>query len=250
MGSDRLRSGTRRGAGRLLAGVLAAAAVTFTCAAVAPMGDVAGAVPAPRATLQVAPANDLEPGAEVAFVAAGLPPGLPVRVEECAGAPGTGDDPGLCTPIADSIFLTAPDGSVRGTATVITGPVGAGRGGGCPADPPAQCAISLQAAAPGGWSADAPISFSPDVPRTPAPAPPGAPVPPPRVTSLPTPSSPPTGPVRTDRSGPTGTASPGASHASRWTFGLVGLLVAGVVAGAGRARVRLRRAARRRVAGA
>jgi hypothetical protein len=43
---------------------------------------------------------------------------------------------------------------------------------------------------------------------------------------------------------------PGSSHASRWTFGLVGLLVAGVVAGAGRARVRIRRAGRRREAGA
>jgi hypothetical protein len=216
------------------------------------MGDLAGAVPAPRATLQVTPATDLEPGTEVAFVAAGLPPGLPVRVEECADAPGAGGVADRCTPIADSILLTAPDGSVRGTATVITGPVGAGRDGGCPADPPAQCSISLQAAAPGGWSADAPISFSPDVPRAAAPAAPaapGAPVPPVRVASLAGPSSPPTAPVRTERSGPGGSASPVSSHSSRWTFGLVGLLVAGVVAGAGRARVGLRRAGRRRVAG-
>ena len=250
MASDRLRPITRRGAGRLLSGVLAVAAVTFTCVAVAPTGDVAGAIPAPRATLQVLPATGLEPGTAVEFVAVGLPPGLPVRVEECVEAPGAVDDPALCTPIADSIFLTAPDGSVRGAATVITGPVGAGRGGACPADPPAHCAISVQAAAPDGWSADAPISFSPDVPLAAAPSAPGAPAPVARVTPVPSPSSPPTAPVRTERSGPTGSASPVSSHSSRWTFGLVGLLVAGVVAGAGRARVRLRRAGRGRVAGA
>jgi len=213
------------------------------------MGNVAGAAPAPRAVLQVTPATDLEPGTAVAFVAVGLPPGLPVRVEECASRPGAADDAALCTPIADSILLTAPDGSVRGTATVITGPVGAGGDGGCPAAPPAHCAISLQAAAPGGWSADAPISFSSDVPLVAAPAAPGASVPPARVTSLPGPSSPPAAPVRTDRSAPSVSAAPVSSRTSRWTFGLVGLLVAGVVAGAGRARVRLRRVGRRRAAG-
>jgi hypothetical protein len=238
-------------AGRRLAVVLVALAVAFPSVALA--STVAAAATQPAA-LQVAPATGIGPGAQINFVGTGFPPGAALRLEECSLA-GPGPDPSRCTAIGDSLLLVAPDGSVQGTATVVTGAVGAAPGAVCPVAPPLECAVWLVAAGAGGASAGAPIGFAPGVPVPPAPAGVVAPLASPSVTP-PRPPAPAPAPAPTASTAPT--TSPPAPVAvapletrprtatRAWTFGLVGLIVAGLVAGAARAKVGLRRLRRSR----
>jgi hypothetical protein len=240
--------------------VLVALGVTFPAMAWASAADAA---PGPPASLRVAPATGIGPGAQIGFVGTGFVPGVALSLEECSLA-GPLPDPARCTAIGDSLLLVAPDGSVRGTATVVTGPVGAAPDAVCPAARPRQCSVWLVAAGGGRGVAAAPIAFSAAVPvPPPAPpaAPPPAPTPPPAAapapppTPAPAPAPPPTTPAAVPPpAGPAASAAaftrlPPARPRTRtagWTFGLVGLIVAGLVAGAGRARLGLRRLARQR----
>jgi len=259
----------RARAGRRLAVVLVALGVAFP---VISWASAADASPTQSASLQVAPAAGILPGAQIAFVGTGLAPGQALSLEECSLA-GPAPDPSRCTAIGDSLLLVAPDGSVRGTATVVTGPVGAAADAVCPAAPPRECAVWLVAGG-GHWAAGAPIAFSAAVPvPAPAPAatpPPPSPGPPPAPSPSPPPSRPaaatppPPGPPPTAAPAPPPTALAAATApapapvmaslpaarprtgTAAWTFGLVGLIVAGLVAGAGRARLGLRRLARQR----
>jgi hypothetical protein len=248
-------------AGRRLAVVLVALAVAFPLVALA---STAAAAATPPAALQVAPANDIDAGAQITFVGTGFLPGVALRLEECSLA-GLGPDPSRCTAIGDSLLLVAPDGSVQGTATVVTGPVGAAPDAVCPAAAPRACSVWLVAAGAGGASAGAAIGFAPGVPAPPAsaavvapPAPPTvapprplAPAPAPTVPASTVPASiaPTTRPPAPVAAGGSLAARPRAGTKA-WTFGLVGLIVAGLVAGAARAKVGLRRVRRsRRIAG-
>jgi hypothetical protein len=276
-----MRSHDRRpraaAAGQRLAKALAVVAVTFTALT---RGAAAGAAPTPAPRLQIAPAADLAPGAQVAFVGAGFAPGVALRIEECS-LTGPEPDPARCTAIADSLLLAAPDGTVRGTATIVTGPVGSAPDAVCPAAPPRACSVWLVASGAGGSTAGAPIAFSPGVAvAPPPPAPATAPATAPPVTRpsvAPTPVTAP--PVTRPSVAPTPVTAPPvtrpsvaptpvtalprptpappaatpqplrtrtATHTSTWTFGLVGLVMAGLVAGVGRARLGLRRMRRER----
>src|SRR5579862_6560526 len=144
-------------AGRVAASVVAALAVMFSAAA------PAGAAAASRPTLSVVPATGLQPGAQVGVAGAGFPPGAALQVDECELPPGSAPDPSRCTPVADSLLLTAPDGSVQGTATVVDGPVGAPAGAQCPAAPPATCVLTAATVGAPAAEAVAPITFGPDV---------------------------------------------------------------------------------------
>ncbi len=170
-------SGSRRGVtGLRVMVVTATVAVAVAVAAVGP------ALAAARPSLTVNPATGLQGGSQISFTGADFPPGSALLLEECDPGGQAGGYP--CTAISDSVFLTGPDGSVHGTATVIAGPVGTGPGGNCPVDHSQAehgqtCVVALEPAAPPGFAAVAAIGFALSVPSPadPPPPPPPAPTP-------------------------------------------------------------------------
>lgn len=145
---------------------------------VASSPSYAGSPSSHRAALSVSPSSQLLPGAQVSFAGSGFPPGLALRLEEC-DADGPIID-GRCTAIADSLFLSGPDGSVSGSATIVSGPIGTTADSNCPvrreqASHGQRCLVALAATDGSGWYGVAAISFSPSVPVPADPPPPTAP---------------------------------------------------------------------------
>lgn len=109
--------------------------------------------------LSVSPVSGLVAGSTVTFHGYGFPPGVALRVEECdpVGAVSVN----RCTAIADSLLLTDQHGSVSGTATIVTGPVGIVAGSSCPAGPGnTRCDLVLAPTESPGSYAATPISFA------------------------------------------------------------------------------------------
>ncbi|HZQ85893.1 MAG TPA: hypothetical protein VFA83_13685 [Acidimicrobiales bacterium] len=194
-------------------------------------------------SVSVFPASGLAPGAQAVFSADGFPPVAPVQVDECAAGITGHADPSRCTPVDATLLLTAPDGTVHGTATLV----------GCAS---ASCALAVIAVGVPGSEADAPIAFGAAPATPPAPAPAHAPAAAPPPATVAAPASVPA-PVRATapgaRAAGAGTAvaavppPPRAVHvrgSRQWAFGLAGVVAAAGAAGAYRARAR-RRPARR-----
>lgn len=147
---------------------------------VAPSPSYAASPYSHRAAFSVSTSSQLVPGAQITFTGSGFPPGLALRVEEC--------DPdgqivnSRCTAIADSLFLSGPDGSVSGSATIVSGPVGTTVDASCPvnrdqASAGQSCLVALAATDGSGWYGSAPISFSSSVPVPAGPPPTTTPTP-------------------------------------------------------------------------
>ncbi len=143
--------------------------------AVAPRGTIAtvatklsalgtGATRFAGPSIAVDPSTGLLPGAQVTVAGAGFPARAAVQVDECELSAAEILDPSRCSPIANSLLLTGTDGTVRGTATVVSGALGSAPGAGCPAAPSATCALALVAVGSSPAEADAPIAFAPTVP--------------------------------------------------------------------------------------
>jgi ribonuclease E len=193
-------------------------------------------------SVSVFPASGLAPGAQVVFSAEGFPPVAPVQVDECAVSTTGHADPSRCTPVDATLLLTAPDGTVHGTATLV----------GC-ASPP--CALAVIAVGVPGSEADAPIAFG-AAPPVDAPAPPPAPgaAPPPATVAapalVPAPVHAAAPAARVAGAGAAAVAGPSAPPAvhvrgsRQWAFGLAGVVAAAGAAGAYRARARRRPAQR------
>jgi hypothetical protein len=159
-----------------------------------------------RGRLAVSPSNQLSSGTQITFAGSGFPTGLALRLEECDPDGPLTDS--RCTAIADSLFLTSGDGSVSGSATIVSGTVGSsGSGataaaGNCPVSREQAahgqgCLVVLEAVDQSGWYGAAPIGFAPSVP---VPA-----DPPPRTTTSNPPATAPSAPARQARADANGT---------------------------------------------
>ncbi|HVM66150.1 MAG TPA: neocarzinostatin apoprotein domain-containing protein, partial [Acidimicrobiales bacterium] len=223
----------------------------------------------------VVPSTGLVPGTQVAFAATGFPRDAALQVDECVRPALGALDWSTCAPIAPSLVPVGADGSARGVATVVTGPLGA-HGATCPPAPPAHCVLAAVAVGGPAAEADALLSFDGPTPRpvgtppvasprtaapgTPAPGTPapGTPAPrtapPPAATphvALPTAVAPPVAAAPTAapaalhalsaREGPVGASRQPTQPTRRWALALVALVVAGLLAGGVRARTMRRR---------
>src|SRR5579863_1557668 len=99
--------------GRRLLHVAPFAAMTVTMMFTVAVG-AASAVPLGAPIVTVTPSTGLLPGAQVAFAAAGFPPGATVEVDECELSSPPLAQLSRCTPVDGSLLLVAPDGTADG----------------------------------------------------------------------------------------------------------------------------------------
>jgi hypothetical protein len=199
-----------------------------------------GARPSVGPSIAVVPSTGLLPGAQVTVAGAAFPARAAMEVDECELPAAEALDPARCSPVADSLLLTGPDGTVRGTATVVSGAVGTAAGAACPAAPPATCALALVAVGSPAAEAAAPIVFAPTVPM-------------PLAAALaPHPVAAASAVTQADAPAPAPRANAFLSHTAavvgrsrgqsrRWALGLMSLVLAGALTGVARARAGLRR---------